>query len=596
MRWPMLRLEQQPPAAAPAPVAAAPAATSAAAPAPTPAAAPAPAREPALVASADAAAVVEAHLATMEQFLATNAEIMHAFLAPPAHDAPALLDTITELVPGTELTARWMLDADEPLLADHRLGGALVVVPLALSIEALAEAAAALVPDRVVTGLRDVRAHRWLAVEDAPVEVEVAARRLADDLVAVALHEAGEPTAAVEGVVVLGLAYPEAPAPLPEPPGSAPSRWTPERLYTDVMFHGPRWQAVAAVETTAPAGARALVRALPCPRFALDPIVLDAAGQLIGFWTAERLDRGRVVFPFRLEALDVYGPPADAGEEAICTSAITLNGEQLMRSDIDVRGTDGRPWMRLTGWEDKRFDVPPALEPLVRPSGGSLSTPCELPGAEDIHARRIDFGVVADRALWLRVWAQQVLTQAERARFRTLQLPEPRRVQWLAARTAAKEAVEALTGIAAQTVEIDTEPNGRPVVHLDGVAISLAHTDGVAIAVAAPGGRVGVDLERLAPPPPAFAEAAFSRDELALLPADAHAEWLLRAWCAKEAVAKALGEGFGGRPQAFPISALDAATGRITVTVAGEQLVASTALQGDLVVATTQCEGGGPDR
>jgi phosphopantetheinyl transferase len=356
------------------------------------------------------------------------------------------------------------------------------------------------------------------------------------------------------------------------------------------MFHGPRWQAVAAVEATAPAGARALLRALSGPRFLLDPIVLDAAGQLIGFWTAERLERGRVVFPFRLAALDLYAPPAAAGEEASCTALITLSGDRLVRSDIEVRGTDGRPWMRLTGWEDKRFDVPAPLEALIRPSGGSLSTPFALPGATHLPARRIDIDLVSDRALWLRVWAQQVLTPAERERFRALQVPERRRLQWLAARTAAKEAVEALTGIPARSVEIDTEAGGRPVVRGDVAAISLAHTDGVALALAAPAGRVGVDVERLASPPVGFAEGAFAPSELDLLPAAAHDEWLLRAWCAKEAVAKALGNGLGGRPQALPVTSVDLTTGRVTITVDGEQRVAATAVQDDLVVATTQCQ------
>jgi phosphopantetheinyl transferase len=169
-------------------------------------------------------------------------------------------------------------------------------------------------------------------------------------------------------------------------------------------------------------------------------------------------------------------------------------------------------------------------------------------------------------------------------------MPEARRLQWLAARTAAKEAVEALTGIPAHTVEIDTEPSGRPVVRVGDVAVSLAHTDGVALALAAPAGRVGVDVERLAPPPPGFAEGAFGPDELALLPATARDEWLLRGWCAKEAVAKAIGDGLGGRPRAFPVTAIDAETGRVTVTAAGEQFVASTSVEGGLVFATAQCE------
>ena len=47
---------------------------------------------------------------------------------------------------------------------------ALALMPLAMSIEILAEAASCLLPDRVVTGLRDLRAHRWLAFEEDPAD------------------------------------------------------------------------------------------------------------------------------------------------------------------------------------------------------------------------------------------------------------------------------------------------------------------------------------------------------------------------------------------------------------------------------------------
>ena len=55
---------------------------------------------------------------------------------------------------------------------------ALALMPLAMSLEVLAEAAARLVRGRTVTGLRDVRAHHWLAWEDAPRKLELRARRL----------------------------------------------------------------------------------------------------------------------------------------------------------------------------------------------------------------------------------------------------------------------------------------------------------------------------------------------------------------------------------------------------------------------------------
>ena len=46
--------------------------------------------------------------------------------------------------------------------------------------------------------------------------------------------------------------------------------------------------------------------------------MLDAAGQVIGFWAAEQLESARVVFPFSLAALDVYGPRRPEGEALTC--------------------------------------------------------------------------------------------------------------------------------------------------------------------------------------------------------------------------------------------------------------------------------------
>ena len=172
------------PALAPAVAGAAPAAPAPAAIVAQPA--PAPAAD-----DDDAAAVVEDHLRTMERFLETGHEVMQAYLghAPPAAAPPwPLLGEIVEHEPGVGLVARRSVDPDaDPYLRDHTLGRVvsrtdpalrgLPLMPLAMSLEVLAEGAAALVGAGVVTGLRDVRAHRWIAFP-GPLELEVAARRL----------------------------------------------------------------------------------------------------------------------------------------------------------------------------------------------------------------------------------------------------------------------------------------------------------------------------------------------------------------------------------------------------------------------------------
>jgi phosphopantetheinyl transferase len=405
-------------------------------------------------------------------------------------------------------------------------------------------------------------------------------------------------------------------------------------LYAEEMFHGPSWRGVRAIEQTGPQGTVARLEVLPThglflstddPRFVLDPVVLDAAGQVIGFWTAEHLERGRVIFPFQLDALDLYGPRRVEGESLVCSATIELVGEQLVRSDIDVVDADGRLWMRLTGWHDKRFDIPREFRPLTRVSNRvPISTEwrdpiAQLSGNGSLQCRRLT-AILPDRAFWQRVWAHRVLSRAERDQFGALRLPGARAVEWLGARTAGKEAVQRLvqlhygTELFPADIEIVPDALGRPVVGgtwTEGLAslpvVSLAHSQGCAVALAALGGRVGIDIEFVRRREQGFAEIAFTADEhelLAGLPADALHEWTLRCWCAKEAVAKALGSGLTRGPQGLTVAAIDPAAEELYVQLgdemardheelAGMLLVVHSHREDDLVVATTLCEQGG---
>ena len=176
---------------------------------------------------------------------------------------------------------------------------------------------------------------------------------------------------------------------------SRPSRFAPAELYREAMFHQPLWQGVQAVRAVGANGAHATLRTLPRtgllrddpdPWFALDPVTLDAAGQLIGFWTADQLQSGRVVFPFRLAALDLHSPPLPPGELLDCMADIRLHGDQLVSSDITVTDSDGRAHMRLTGWDDKRFEVPDRFRPLTHPAELTpISTPLAAAGRRATH-------------------------------------------------------------------------------------------------------------------------------------------------------------------------------------------------------------------
>ncbi len=565
-----------------------------------------------------------------------------------------LLGTIVSWVPERELVAERVFDLGRDLyLRDHTLGRGvstiddslvpLAIMPLTMSLEILAEAASHLVPGHVVIGLRDVLAGRWIAWEDEPQTLRVSATRLATDggreNVRVRLFNLSDPvssgagpsTPVVDATVVLADQYPPpTQRRIPRPSDGRPSMWTAERLYTDVMFHGPAWQGVKKIDETGERGVVATLEVLPVSGFladgvtggfVLDPVVLDAAGQVIGFWTTEHLESGRVIFPFRLKALDIYGPPRPVGESIACVAEIGLLGDQLVRSDIDLVSADDTPWMFLEGWEDKRFDVPTHLHSLILTRDGTTVSSRWPDGAapydtrDSIVCRAVDTSIPSDVAFWKRVWARRVLGSAERERFAALRFPDRRQLEWLGARTAAKEAVQELVkrhyglDLLPGDIEIYAGDDGEPLVGGDwlrsiGVApvVSLAHTDGLAVALAAlpsEGGvlRVGIDAERVKGRPDGYADIAFDDAERALI-ADAPGatgEWMLRCWCAKEAVAKALGTGLTDGPRSVVIVAIDAAIGRVDVASRGlqegmgrpEPLIAYTRHHAELVSAVT---------
>jgi phosphopantetheinyl transferase len=640
---------------------------------------------------------MRAFLATMDEFLGVQEQVMRGYLgrraarpaagAPPAKGndngadgAPSrtsataaprgpfrngvtggsdlpLTGTVVSLADGEELVAiREVTPAEDCFLEDHTLGGvisafdpdllALPVMPLTMSMEMMAEAAAVLRPGRVVTGMREVRAHRWIALDHPPLALRIQARRVAADQVRVEIREAapsGEATPGppmVEGAVVFGERYP---APCPGAPFSLrderPSRWRPDELYSRGMFHGPRLQGVVSVDRWGSDGAEATLGALPAdrlfrsrprPRFFIDPVVLDAAGQLVGYWTAEHLARGFNVFPYRVAALDLYGPPLRAPERARCRARIASLGEEQLRSDIEVIGPDGRLLMRLVGWEDRRFDLPAGLYDLrISPSTGRVASDwsaplAAVPGGARMHCCRVtgysDDFLASSAMIWRRVLASLVLGRAERAAWDALDRPQSARNQWLLGRIAAKDAIRMFVktrhglDLYAADVEITADVHGRPRAGGPWVSqigqapvISLAHVGGLAVAVAADPvdvPAIGIDVERLGRVRADFPELVFVEEERALLGADSERlARALRAWCAKEAVAKALGRGLLGDPQALVLRAIDREGAQVRVALAGALLrqfpewggrtiVAHTVREGDEIVAVSCCQPG----
>src|SRR5262249_9790307 len=135
--------------------------------------------------------------------------------------------------PGRKLVMRRRMDLHEDLYAlDHTLAGrqasavdpghnGLPVMPMAFSMEMMAEAALVLIPGKRLVGMRRVRLQRWIPFDERePIILELRGQVQPGEPIQVAMtiHDLGtiqRPANAeslvVEGTVVLGDQLPEPP-------------------------------------------------------------------------------------------------------------------------------------------------------------------------------------------------------------------------------------------------------------------------------------------------------------------------------------------------------------------------------------------------
>ncbi len=583
-----------------------------------------------------------AHLATMDAFLRTQQAVMDGFLAGATIEPDAEFEftepaagampsrngfhqmapgpwsgEIRRLVEGREVEAVLALDAQgDPVAEHHTFGGrhvsavdpsmkGLPVLPFTVMAEMLAQVAARLAPGRVLVGLREVRARRWVRYEDGPVPLEIVGTADPErpGEIRAALYNRGKAglgdAPEVEATIVFGDRRdgPPLAADIPlESPG--PSRFTAHSMYAEQwLFHGPALRAVVEVGPISDGGIDGTLRVLPrgglyrdpgSPRPLTDPIVLDAFTHLLGLWGLDRLPEGDVVFPLRLGRLDVFGDDPPEGADCPCRIRIKAVERFKLAADAEVLRPDGRVWMRLTDWEDWRFYWPSRYRDVFRqPERMLLGERLDL---------GLDRGAVAvwleppgdmGRPVWRDVLEQIQLSPEERAGCLRPSGHEGRRTLRLWGRIAAKEAARRLwldegkPPVFPVDLSIEPDAKGRPVLRSrlepddeSMPAVSIAHTEGVAVAIASrvPGARVGIDVEKVVDRPASFEAMAFSDRERALLDrrrsAD-RAEWIARFWSAKEAAAKATGLAMVAGPSSVEVVAADE-DGRVDVALGAD--------------------------
>ncbi|QFS84165.1 Phenolphthiocerol synthesis polyketide synthase type I Pks15/1 [Roseivivax sp. THAF40] len=491
----------------------------------------------------------------------------------------------------------------------------LPVLPLAVSLEMVLEAAAALT-GQVPTRLENVRARDWVAFDDGPATLTTEAVRTGDR-VAVRLLRDGGLLFEAEAVLSAG----DLPPPLANLAHPQPPIWSDDALYTTGMFHGPLFQGIAALTCWDAGGLDAELHDLPLDGFfgygeapdglLINPALLDQVGHVTAFWIAQGWGTDFSSFPSGIARIDLPGARAEAVAGGSVKGRLGFrDGDdrpvgdpayaRFLEGDFDCLGPDGTRLLSVRGWRDRFFDVPHRFyEARYRPREAWYGHDARAlfdgaPGDVTIWSvPPFPQGFLDDAGgIWTRVLAATILSGAERAVFAGF--TGKRRRDWIMGRIALKEAARAHIlashGLALlpADIEIAADEAGRPYVLPDRPAlmgvtgpmpeVTLSHAGGAALAAAGPAGRrLGVDMETpegIAPD--LLSEGAFSSEELSRLgltgtPDAAALPALLRGWCAKEAAAKMLGEGLTGRPRAFVLSAIDesAAQARVTVPSGG---------------------------
>jgi malonyl CoA-acyl carrier protein transacylase len=606
------------------------------------------------------AAVMQQYLGVMEQFLDTEREVLEQYLArrrgAPAVHPPVwpLLGEILRHEPGQELVLRRAMDLKEDLYAsDHTLGArdastidptqhGLPFMPMAFSLEMMAEAAAFLLPGRTVIGLKRVRLQRWIPFDDEPITLELTARVHREDPSAVAIEirdlgnairPGNSDSPAVVGTVLLGMRYPEPPPPEEFPlTHEGPCRYTAHQLYAGErrLFHGPLFEALESTDRQGDEGIEGHLRTLPHsglfastpePDLILDPLLVDASTHLLGSWHLGQPDQtGRVVLPYELGSVTLYGPRPATGTRIKCRVRVENGSARQVSHRIDLIGPDDRLWCRLAPAEYWRFYWPLEYVDFFRFKDRFLLArdwPTNLTAAKQAgRCVRLDPPSDLCQPVHRMALARITLTRSEWKVFRFLNLPDDQITNWLFGRIAAKDAIRSLwferhgQRLFPADIELGADTYSRIVPSYRGTAlaeglpaVSFAHAPGVSTALAAFVPHAGIALHRLSARRTAATEDSFDPAERALLDTFGPdgGEWRERFLAARAALANALGPKLADDPRDIVIRKVDRATGRILAALGPRLLEAypeyrldllavHTVRDGELIVATTFCE------
>jgi acyl transferase domain-containing protein len=380
----------------------------------------------------------------------------------------------------------------------HLLG--LSCVPLAVSMELMAEACALLAERSDIAVIENIRPSDWIALDDDEVTVEVKAE--------VIDRERGHYQASVLTArgTALTAEFRFAPdwrlGPLPALVERRESCWNAPDLYTTGMFHGPVFQSLQYIDAWDDSGID--VRLSDCglanffaerhtPQLILNPVLLDALGQVVACWLVQFFGTEFNNFPSTIGRIELYescptghhGIVMRARQRPVDGSATHPGAPRAWQ--FECVDSEGRVLLRGEDLINVFWQMPSAYHSVRwRPMMGWLGRPSEnSPGAWEVPVLPADF-LTQSGAICLRTLAHALLSAQEREEWRALKAPERDRIDWLFARAAAKEAVrkwvEEQTGRLLYPTDVIVSQNSDGSLNVDGSwRDSLVETPRVAL-------------------------------------------------------------------------------------------------------------------
>jgi acyl transferase domain-containing protein/phosphopantetheinyl transferase (holo-ACP synthase) len=545
-----------------------------------------------------------------------------------------LLDAILEQGSGYVVARSQVSLANDRFIRDHVLSGpvsdddpalhGLACVPFMVSLEMMAEACALLAGRFDLTAIENVSAFDWVALDEGELAIDIRA-----DVLDAAGGRYAAQVMTPRGLAVTAEFCFGAECVLGGVPDLLERRpWGIDvpHLYTTArhgMFHGPVFQSMREIVAWDDTGIDVRLSDVAIdgffaeghrPRLLLNPVLLDALGQVVPCWLVQYVGPEFHSFPSTIERIELH-EPCPASREGILMQARQQPSDPADNSlsaprswQFDCTDGEGRVLLRCRGMGNLFFRVPPSYHAVrTHPRAGMLGGPLERAPVAGVLLWQVPL-IGEDLAtqsggICLRVLAHAILSADERAEWRVLEGGARRRREWLSGRAAIKEGVRhwvyERTGQLLHPADIIVWRDASNAPHVDGAwcdtlvappRVSLSHDEGACIAaVAAPELAVGVDFEQIGRvQQPALLADTLGEGEHALLEGlagDALAERVLRLWCAREAASKCLGTGLQGEPWAFRIAAADSACDHLVVEHATGTVQAHVARHDDTIIA-----------